>query len=452
MKIDVELIKKYDIPAPRYTSYPTVPFWNNYPTTKDWLGYVSSVIKRKESSIALYVHIPFCESLCSFCGCNTSVTINHSVEEPYIQYLLKEFDSYIKAVPDLKNRFLNEIHLGGGTPTYLSIQNLEKLLSSILKRSRVVESPDFSCEIDPRRTTKEQIDLLYSFGFRRLSMGVQDFNPDVQKLLNRIQPYELVEDITHYARKVGFHSINFDLIYGLPKQTSKNIKNTVQKTLNLKPDRIAFYSYAHVPWIKPAQRLFTTDDLPSGFEKRKLYETSKELFLKYGYKEIGMDHFSLKNDNLWKFYKSGRLKRNFMGYTTIHSDILLGLGVSSISDTGDCFYQNEKFLKKYQKRIESDGFANLRGHKLSEEDIIIRKVIHEITTKLFVDLSNLKHLHNFKETLSIMEKDELLKWEGSQLHICEKGKPFLRNICMAFDLRLQKKKKESNFRIFSQSI
>ena len=444
------LIQKYDIPAPRYTSYPTVPYWENSPTTDEWLSYVSQRIEPIDSTIAMYVHIPFCETLCSFCGCNNSITINHSVEEPYIEYLLMELDAYIDSISHLNKRNLNELHLGGGTPTYLSVKNLDNLLNSILKRLKVVSNPDFSCEVDPRRTTKEQIDLLYSYGFRRLSLGVQDFNLEVQQLLNRIQPYEMVKEISDYARKIGFTSINFDLIYGLPRQNSLNIKKTLQKTLDLKPDRIAFYSYAHVPWIKPAQRLFTEKDLPMGIEKRKLYEISKEAFINFGYKELGMDHFSLESDHLWKCYQKGDLKRNFMGYTTIHSDILLGIGVSAISDSGDCFYQNEKVLKKYQKKISNEKFANLRGHKLSKEDIIMRKIIHDLTTKLVVDLSFIGDISLFKEKLIPMEEDKLICWDYKTLYVCEIGKPFLRNICMVFDLRLQKKVPE--FKVFSQSI
>lgn len=444
-----ELIAKYDIPAPRYTSYPTVPYWSENPTTEEWLDKVRNRLTPENSSLSLYLHIPFCESLCSFCGCNTSITKNHSVEDPYIEAILLEYSNYLKAVPEIGKRELKELHLGGGTPTYLSEKNLEFLLKQILEKMNVSSKPEFSLEVDPRRTRDTQLKILHDFGFRRVSLGVQDFDPEVQRLINRTQPFEMTERITDLSRKLGFTSVNFDLIYGLPKQNLENMKRTVEKTLELRPDRIAFYSYAHVPWIKAAQRLFTEADLPSGSEKRELYEVSREMFLKAGYLEIGMDHFALETDSLSEAAKNGTLHRNFMGYTTKTTDMLLGLGVSAISDSWDCFHQNEKIVKKYQKHIHEDGFATLRGHKLDAEDLEQRALILQLSTtgKVIVPEQILQDVRLY---LASMEDDTLIRWEGNLLTLTEKGWPFLRNVCTGLDLRLRRKSPES--RVFSRAI
>ncbi|MDI7224233.1 oxygen-independent coproporphyrinogen III oxidase [Leptospira santarosai] len=449
MTVEKELIAKYDIPAPRYTSYPTVPYWSENPTTEEWLDKVRSRLRSEKSSLSLYLHIPFCETLCSFCGCNTSITKNHTVEDPYVETILSEYSNYIMQVPEISRRELKELHLGGGTPTYLSEGNLEILLRSILERMNVSSGPEFSLEVDPRRTRDTQLKILHDFGFRRISLGVQDFDPEVQRLVNRTQPFEMTERITELSRKLGYTSVNFDLIYGLPKQNPESMKRTVKKTLELRPDRIAFYSYAHVPWLKAAQRLFTESDLPSGPEKRELYEISREMFLKAGYLEIGMDHFALESDSLSQAVKNGNLHRNFMGYTSKTTDMLLGLGVSAISDSWDCFHQNEKIVKKYQKRIHGDGFATLRGHKLDEEDLIQRSLILQLSTTGTVIIPK-RILQDVKLYLASMEDDTLIRWEGNLLSLTEKGRPFLRNVCTGLDLRLRRKSPE--LRVFSRSI
>ncbi|EKS07760.1 oxygen-independent coproporphyrinogen III oxidase [Leptospira santarosai] len=449
MTVEKELIAKYDIPAPRYTSYPTVPYWSENPTTEEWLDKVRSRLRSEKSSLSLYLHIPFCETLCSFCGCNTSITKNHTVEDPYVETILSEYSNYIMQVPEISRRELKELHLGGGTPTYLSEGNLEILLRSILERMNVSSRPEFSLEVDPRRTRDTQLKILHDFGFRRISLGVQDFDPEVQRLVNRTQPFEMTERITELSRKLGYTSVNFDLIYGLPKQNLESMKRTVKKTLELRPDRIAFYSYAHVPWLKAAQRLFTESDLPSGPEKRELYEISREMFLKAGYLEIGMDHFALESDSLSQAVKNGNLHRNFMGYTSKTTDMLLGLGVSAISDSWDCFHQNEKIVKKYQKRIHGDGFATLRGHKLDEEDLIQRSLILQLSTTGTVIIPK-RILQDVKLYLASMEDDTLIRWEGNLLSLTEKGRPFLRNVCTGLDLRLRRKSPE--LRVFSRSI
>ncbi len=263
------LFEKYDVPVPRYTSYPTVPFWSDDPTTDQWIGELRKAAARPDCTWAIYVHIPFCESLCTFCGCNNVITQNHKREDPYVQKVVREFSMYLDAVPDLALRPLRQLHLGGGTPTFLSPESLKALLGPILERVDTrSEQFDASVEVNPRVTTEDHLRALFEAGFTRVSMGVQDFDPTVQYLVNRIQPFEVTEELTSQARAMGYTSVNYDLIYGLPKQTPETMRKTAELTVTLSPDRIALYSFAKVPWIKPAQRLFKDSDLPEGPDKR----------------------------------------------------------------------------------------------------------------------------------------------------------------------------------------
>ena len=316
--MDIDLIRKYNVPGPRYTSYPTVPFWNKEGIKKsDWKNTFQKAFDESNETegISLYIHLPFCENLCTFCGCHKRITKRHDVEEPYIETVLKEWQLYLKHFSEKPK--IKEIHLGGGTPTFFSAENLKKLITGILETSDLIENHEFSFEGHPNNTTEEQLTALYDLGFRRCSFGVQDYDPIVQKTINRIQPFENVERVTKLARKIGYTSISHDLVFGLPKQNLQNIIDTINKTKELKPDRIAFYSYAHVPWIKGVgQRGYDENDLPKDEVKRDLYEVGKQLFDKIGYVEVGMDHFALKTDSMYKAMKEKTLHRNFMGYTS----------------------------------------------------------------------------------------------------------------------------------------
>ncbi|MCO5142988.1 MAG: oxygen-independent coproporphyrinogen III oxidase [Oligoflexia bacterium] len=445
-----QLLKKYDVPVPRYTSYPTVPYWESAPNTDQWLNALRHSIEKENSTWSLYLHIPFCETLCTYCGCNTSITKDHSKGAPYIQNLLKEWSIYRERLPILTKRKLQHVHLGGGTPTFLSGQELLSLLSPLLESAGWdPQSTQGSIEIDPRRTTKEQLQVLRKLNFQRVSLGVQDFNPEVQKLINRIQPEEVTKRITEQSRELGFSSVNFDLIYGLPKQTLKIFSETIESTLRLRPDRIALYSLALVPWIKPAQRLFSDDDLPNANEKRALYELARSAFLDNGYVEIGMDHFALKDEPLAIAQKENRLHRNFMGYTEFRTDLLLGLGVSSISETPTAFHQNEKVLPLWEQKIQNNEFATHRGHLLTKEDQEQREQILRFMTKGETTLSAQEETEA-KDFLGAMIGDNLLQLEHGKMRITEKGRPFLRNACAFFDRRLRRAKPST--RIFSQSI
>lgn len=405
-----------------------------------------------QDGVSIYIHLPFCESLCTYCGCNKKITTNHSVEAEYLEAIAKEWklNRQLMSEPPI----LREIHLGGGTPTFFSPSNLERLIDSIVKKAIAHPHHEFSIEGHPNNTTKEHLKTLYRLGFRRISYGVQDLDPEVQRIINRIQPLENVKRATEEAREVGFKSVNFDLIYGLPKQTLQGIEKTIRQTIELMPDRIAFYSYAHVPWTSRGQRLFDESDLPSAEEKLQLYLKGKELLTNAGYVDIGMDHFALPEDDLTEAWLNGRLHRNFMGYTTQNTSFLLGLGVSAISDIGVGFAQNRKSLHEYYQAIGANELPIFRGYFLNDEDISFRKYILNIICNGFTklnptDLTVLKEIC-FPE-LQRLKEDALIEFDEKEVMVNSSGRHFIRNISSAFDLHLQRNKKESK-PLFSNAI
>lgn len=451
--VDSSLIRKYNTSLPRYTSYPTVPNWKEHLDIDDWISVFKErfIIENQANGMSLYIHLPFCESLCTYCGCNKKITTNHNVEDEYILAIEKEWLLYrdlMKQTP-----IIREIHLGGGTPTFFSPQNLQRLLQFILKDSILHPNYEFSIEAHPNNTTSNHLRALFDLGFRRISYGVQDNDPAVQKIINRIQPFENVKKATEEARSIGFKSVNFDLIYGLPLQTLSSIETTINKVIELRPDRIAFYSYAHVPWTSKAQRLFDESHLPSAEEKILLYLKGKELLMKNGYVDIGMDHFALRSDDLYKAWKKGKLHRNFMGYTTQNTGLLLGLGVSSISDTGNAFAQNHKTLHDYYDSINKGILAVQKGYFLSNLDIAVRKYIMDVSCKGSTefneeDMDVLEH--NSFPIFTDLQQDGLIEWNRKGLQITDQGHYFIRNICSAFDLYLNKGNPEKQ--IFSKAI
>ncbi len=449
-----DLIKKYNTAAPRYTSYPTVPFWTNTPSQFQWEKIIQKTFSHSNLSegISLYIHLPFCESLCTYCGCNTRITVNHQVELPYVTAVLSEWSMYLRLM-DSPPR-IKEIHLGGGTPTFFSPEHLKQLLTTILSSATLCSDPVLSFEGHPDNTRAEHLHTLREIGFTRISLGIQDFDPVVQQAIHRKQSVEQVEKITFLAREAGYNSINYDLIYGLPHQTAASIHTTIREVIQLRPDRIAFYSYAHVPWMKPGQRSFSEKDLPSAELKRELYEIGRSAFEKAGYIEIGMDHFALPDDELSIALKNGTLHRNFMGYSATKTELLIGLGVSSISDAWFGFVQNEKKLEDYYKRILHGELPFFKGHILNETDLILRKHILSIMCRLKTSWENSRdqfaELEQTKEKLREFELDGLIKLNAFDLVVTQKGKQFLRNICMAFDVRLAENQPTQP--IFSQAV
>lgn len=443
-----ELIQKYAVAAPRYTSYPTVPYWDETSfTTEKWKTSVknSFELSNKESGMSLYIHLPYCESLCTYCGCNTRITKNHGVELPYIETVIKEWGLY-KALFTEKP-IIKELHLGGGTPTFFSSENLKTLIDGILADCNLHPDAEFSFEAHPANTTNEHLSTLYSLGFKRLSLGIQDFDPKVQEIINRHQTVEEVATITASARKIGYTSINYDLIYGLPLQTLKGLSSTIDEVIHLKPDRIAFYGYAHVPWVKPGQRKFTEEHLPNTEERQELYELGRQMLIEAGYLEIGMDHFALETDTLNKAHVNGSLHRNFMGYTHQYTRLMIGLGVSSISDTWDGFAQNAKKVEDYLQQVNADELPVFKGHILTEEDLLMRKHILNLMCKNSTSWERLDLLnHNFKRSLyrlHDLEVDGLINKHENGLEVTKLGERFLRNICVAFDARLHTKQFET---------
>ena len=450
------LVSKYNVPGPRYTSYPTVPYWNNdHFSLSEWKKNVVQSFSESNATegISLYIHLPFCESLCTFCGCNKRITKNHGVETPYLESVLKEWRLYLELFSE--RPIIKELHLGGGTPTFFSAENLKLLLKGIFRDATIAENPSFSFEGHPNNTKGEHLQTLFECGFTRVSYGVQDYNTAVQIAIHRLQPFANVKRVTETAREIGYTSVGHDIIFGLPFQKKEHVIYSIEKTKELMPDRIAFYSYAHVPWIKGnGQRGFKEEDLPTAAEKREMYETGKRMLEEAGYIEIGMDHFALKTDSLYKAVEEKKLHRNFMGYTDSKTQLMLGLGVSAIGDSWYSFGQNSKNVEEYQELVEQGILPVYRGHILNEEDLIVRKHILNMMCGLETSWDDaslqFNELPEVLLKLKEMEDDGLVEIGSEKLRITEKGRPFVRNVCMAFDVLLQRSKPETQ--LFSMTI
>lgn len=449
----IDLLHKYDLPTPRYTSYPTVPYWDF--STIDEASWKQSVIdtyNAENGELCIYIHLPFCENMCTFCACTKRITVNHAVEDPYLQAVLKEWAIYrslLTSVPVIK-----EIHLGGGTPTFFSPDNLKKLITGITKDVIVSDQHEFSIEVHPNYTNEEHIKQLASVGFNRVSLGVQDFDPRVQFVINRIQSFEKTKEVVDWARKYNYKSINIDLVYGLPHQTVASVEHTIGLIKGFMPDRIAFYSYAHVPWKSKVQRRYTEKDLPVASEKWAMYSRGRELLEEAGFKSIGMDHFALLDDKLFLAAKNGNLHRNFMGYTTTKSKLIIGLGASSISDAWNAFAQNEKEVEAYEEKINQGVLPLVHGHLLNEEDIIIRKKILELMCEDHTVLDDAILDPDFVKAAFIklkqLEEDGLVKIDGKNIEVTTQGMSFIRNISAALDAQLWRKQINTN--TFSKAI
>ncbi len=450
------LIQKYNIAGPRYTSYPTVPYWRSEGITyQDWIDSVRKSFRESNQTegVSIYIHLPFCESLCTFCACHKRITKQHNVEKPYIDTLLQEWQLYCDIFPE-KPR-IKELHLGGGTPTFFQPENLESLIKGISLHATLDRNYEFSFEAHPNNTTQQHLQRLHALGFRRISFGVQDYDEKVQRTINRIQPFERVKQVTTWAREIGYHSIGQDLIFGLPHQNPRSMTHTINLTKELKPDRLAFYSYAHVPWIKNVgQRGYNESDLPSAEEKRVLYEIGKKLFSQLNYEEIGMDHFALKTDALFKSAHNKTLHRNFMGYTPNKTQLMIGLGMSAIGDSWYAFAQNLKSVEDYTDMVKKGKLPIFRGHKLTGEDLIVREhilnIMCQFETSWKPERLKFPDLGACLDRLKEMESDGLVVIDEDGLSIPQSARPFVRNVCMAFDLHLIRNKPQT--RIFSMTI
>jgi len=445
-------LQKYNVPVPRYTSYPTVPSW----TPEEFYieGYEKSLqttYRESSGEVSLYIHLPFCESLCTYCACNTRITKNHGVEEPYLQHVLKEWQLYAERLPDTP--VIKEIHLGVGTPTFFSSANLSYLIEQILASSKTAKNVQMSFEGHPGNTTVEHLQKLGKLGFRRLSLGIQDFADNVQEYINRRQTYHQVEEVMVAARKMGYNSINFDVVYGLPGQTTKSLMSTLQQVGNLSPDRIAFYSYAHVPKMRPAQKSYE-QFLPTADAKYKFMLLGKSFLKSAGYIEVGMDHFVKTGDELMQARQEGHLHRNFMGYTPFTSRLLIGLGVSAISDTWTGFAQNEKKVEDYYAAVDEGRLPICRGHLLTQEDLFFRKKILDLMCNCETKWTEEERLNHGDaidhDLLKQLKEDRLIEMENHRIKVLPEGYDVIRIVCRALDARANTHK--TYRQQFSQSI
>ena len=440
-------LKKYNKPVPRYTSYPTVPFWE--PESFSIEAYkktLQSAFWESSKEASIYIHLPFCESLCTYCACNTRITKNHQVEEPYLSHILKEWEMYVEMLPE--KPFIREIHLGGGTPTFFAPENLEKLLNGILAKANLSKEFQMSFEGHPANTTAAHLQTLYDIGFDRVSFGIQDFDINVQKLINRMQSFDQVKAITEKAREIGYTSVNYDVVYGLPGQTLASVQKTLDQIVTLKPERIAYYSYAHVPILRPAQKSYESH-LPDGDAKWDFMQLGKQAFMDVGYEEVGMDHFVLPGDELLNAREERDLHRNFMGYTPFTSKLLIGLGVSAISDSWSGFAQNEKAIPAYYEQLDKGELPITKGHIHTRGDLFFRKHI----LNLMCEFETSWHESEFMEygvllnynLLDQLQAEGLIKYDELGMKVLPAGREIIRVICSALDARMWMNSREHPF-------
>lgn len=437
-----DLMLKYNRQVPRYTSYPPVPYWNNFTDKEKWITHLNSSYS-KEQGMDLYVHVPFCEKLCYYCGCNKVVTKNHNVEESFVDTIIKEWKLYCELLNF--EPVINSLHFGGGTPTFLSAENLEILINTLTKK----KTPNYkgSIEIDPRTVRLEHLNCFKRNGITHISLGIQDFNHEVQVAINRLQSFELVENLMKELRSREFASVNFDVIYGLPRQTEESIADTFKKVNELKPDVVAYYSYAHLPEKISSQRLIKPQDLPLNEQKRSLYEIGKSLLLENGYSDIGMDHFALPGNFLAKAKVNQKLDRNFMGYVDKKSNILLGLGPSAISNSSKSFVQNFKSFMEYESIINSGNLPLSVGHIHSAEDLKAQNIILQLMCQEETEMEDhsYPHMEQIIEELHEMEMDGLIKLNKKKICILPLGKKFIRNVAMVFDFHHRQNSSNKKF-------
>jgi oxygen-independent coproporphyrinogen-3 oxidase len=442
-RISQDFLALYNRPGPRYTSYPTAPVWRE-DFGPDDLENVYGKAETARTPVSLYMHLPFCESLCLFCACNVVITKDHSVTPPYLDTLKREIEHVSRRVS--KSRPVVQFHWGGGTPTYLTPAQMEDLFGFAAQRFSFAPDAEIGIEVDPRVTNTQHLETLRRLGFNRLSMGIQDFDPQVQQAVKRVQPLEMTSELIARSRALGFDSINVDLIYGLPYQTADRFAHTVDEVLGLAPDRIALFSYAHVPWIRKQQGSLAMS-LPEGMEKFRIFCAAIEKFLRAGYQYIGMDHFAKPGDELAVAQRQRTLHRNFQGYTTKAGSDLYGMGVSAISAIGPAYAQNYRELPRYTETVDRRGIATMRGYRLSADDLLRRALItrllchalirkEEIAREFAIDFDDyfapeLARLQPFIE-------DRLIELHGDEIRVTMLGRIFIRNLAMIFDPYLEK--------------
>jgi len=449
---DIDLINKYNRSGPRYTSYPTA---NNFSELSlEEYKRQSVMSNQRRTTISLYCHIPFCDTVCYYCGCNKVVTKDKSRAEPYIEALFKEIDMQSSLFD--KDRLVEQMHFGGGTPTFLSGEQIIRISNKLQQSFNFSTDGEYSIEIDPRGIDESLIESLAKARFNRISLGVQDFDLEVQKAINRVQSFEQTKAVIGMSRENGFKSISIDLIYGLPRQSKDTFKETLESVKELLPDRISLFNYAHLPQLFKPQRRIDIEELPSPSEKLDIFHYSLEYLIEIGYTYIGMDHFALPEDPLAIAQSKGNLYRNFQGYSTHSECDIVGLGLSSIGQVADSFSQNEKSLDKYYKVLESGQLPIVKGLIINQDDKIRRELIMELICHFEINISSLEKRYSIKfanyfasslEKLSEMQNDGLIEMKNDSLKVLDKGRILVRNICMIFDNYL-----ESSDAKFSKTI
>ncbi len=440
----LSLVQKYSVSGPRYTSYPTAPQWNEKVGIEDYQRFLKKSFPDSKLPVALYVHIPFCESLCYYCGCNIQITKDHGRSIGYVQSLLKEMESVYQILGHKQS--LSHIAWGGGTPTFLSLDEISLLQKGTLNYFQLDDDAEVSIEIDPRVTSYPQLELLRELGFNRVSLGVQDFEKQVQEAVNRIQPLEQTENMLKFCRELGFKGINFDLIYGLPHQTLASFEKTIESVIRIRPDRIALYNYAHLPQMLSHQKILDVLPRPEADERIRIFSRAFERLTQNGYRTVGMDHFAVEEDELFKALDKKTLYRNFQGYTIKHGAGMIGIGASAIGEVGDSYFQNERKPKPYEDLVEAKGLSTFRGVLFTEDDRQRKWIILSLMCQFELKFSDFKEKFgadfekDFLAELNQLEglkSDGLLTQDSKGLKVTELGRLFVRNIAMVFDAYLK---------------
>jgi len=455
-----ELLQKYDRPGPRYTSYPTAVEFSHTFDEKAYRERLAGANTAAREPLSLYLHLPFCEERCAFCGCNVVITKDRAVTAEYLDALHREIDLLAAHLPD--RRSVSQYHWGGGTPTYQSVREMRALHAKVVEHFEIAPDAEAAIEVDPRATSREQIDLLRELGFNRISMGVQDFTPEVQEAIHRHQTEGETRALYEHVRRLGFPSINLDLIYGLPLQTVEKFERCIEVVLELRPERVALYSYAYVPWVKSTQKRLDSAQLPAATLKLELFVQAREMFESAGYVQIGMDHFALPDDELATAMSARKLHRNFMGYTVKSGTDMVGAGVSAIGDVRGCFAQNEKKLTTYYAALAAGRFPIERGYPLSTDDLVRREVITQLMCNFHLDRHEIERRFGIDfGAYFAPELAELAAPDGpvehgfvavspERIEVVGNGRLFVRNVCMTFDRHLRGKSGAKN--IFSRTV
>jgi len=455
MKIK-QLVEKYDRPAPRYNCYPAAPYWQSKNAENNkWINAVKKAFEQSNSDkgITMYLHMPFCESLCTFCGFEKRITTNHFVEDIYIDALTKQWQLYIENLPALPE--LQNIYMGGGTPTFFSPNNLYKLFNQLQKNYHQKNGFEGVFEGHPNSTTSDHLGILHDFGFRQMNLGIQDFDEQVQSAINRHQTIEAVKKVTEEARNIGFTTIKYDLIYGLPHQTTSTVKYTIDKIAGLMPENIAFYSYVHLPNKRPSQASFKQAVLPKNIKKRTLFDFGRDELKKLGYKQVGLDHFSLEDHKLFRASENKKLRRNLNGYTTFDTDVLLGIGAIALSETPTAYAQNTVSVEGYHDQVFNNTIPLEKTFFMEKQDQLLKVFIEDIMCKaeakwsqaIFDSLNS-----EAKAEIISLQKEELIDMNEIGFKVTEKGLPFLRNISQVFDAQHHRNLKMTDNQEFSSAI